>query len=81
MSSGAKSSTLVGMKVGDRARIRSVGGDAAIEQRLAELGVIPGVEVELVRLAPLGDPMEFELMGYRLSLRRSEAEAVAVEPA
>jgi ferrous iron transport protein B len=81
MSSGGKSCTLVGMRVGDRARIRSVGGDVGLEQRLTELGVIPGVEVELVRLAPLGDPMEFELMGYRLSLRRSEAEAVAVEPA
>ncbi len=55
------------------------GGDG-VAQRLMELGFIAGSVIEVVRLAPLGDPMELTLLGYRLSLRKSEAARVLVEP-
>jgi len=50
-----------------------------VRQRLMEMGLTKGVLVSVVRVAPLGDPMEIELRGYRLSLRRKEAEAVKVQ--
>lgn len=49
-----------------------------VRQRLLELGIINGALVELVRIAPLGDPLELKINGYRLSLRRVEAEAIVV---
>jgi len=48
--------------------------------RLLEMGVLQGTEIEVVRLAPLGDPIEIQLRGYRLSLRKQEAEQIEVEP-
>lgn len=63
-----------------RCRVARVTGGDGIAQRLMELGLIEGSEVEVVRLAPLGDPMELTLFGYRLSLRKSEAARVEVEP-
>ncbi|MCC6573229.1 MAG: ferrous iron transport protein A [Planctomycetes bacterium] len=72
-------STLAKLPVGGRARVLSVGGDASLQQRLLEFGLIPGVEVKLVRLAPLGDPMEITLLGYNLSVRKADAALVSVE--
>ncbi|HEY3757565.1 MAG TPA: FeoA family protein [Opitutaceae bacterium] len=48
--------------------------------RLREMGLLPGTPVTLVRVAPLGDPIEIKVRGYRLTLRKSEAEHVIVEP-
>lgn len=73
--------TLAQLKPGQTARVIDVGGEAALQQRILEMGILPGVEVRLIRVAPLGDPMEFELIGYRLSLRKSEAACVSVEAA
>lgn len=53
--------------------------DRLIKRRLLDMGVVPGVEVEIERIAPLGDPIEICIKGYHLSLRRSEAAAVMVE--
>ncbi|MGQ9591833.1 MAG: FeoA family protein [Planctomycetota bacterium] len=52
---------------------------AGVAQRLSELGFVPGAEVRAVRFAPFGDPMEVELCGYHLSLRKAEAALVEVE--
>jgi Fe2+ transport system protein FeoA len=71
--------TLDRLTRGTRARILGIVGEPSTEQRLAELGVIPGVEIEFVRAAPFGDPLEYEVMGYRLSLRKSEAATIRVE--
>lgn len=71
--------TLAQLKPGQNARVIDVTGEVALQQRILEMGVLPGVSVRLIRVAPLGDPMEFELIGYRLSLRRSEAACVNVE--
>lgn len=70
---------LSSLTVGRRARVLEVAGDDALQQRLLEMGVLPGVEVRLVRVAPLGDPIEIEVLGYNLSLRKSEAAHVHIE--
>ena len=69
------------LRLGERARVEAIRGDDAIVQRLLEMGLIEGEEVEVIGFAPLGDPMEVRLGDYRLSLRRSEAARVQVEPA
>lgn len=70
---------LTQLAVGGRARVVRVEGIDEIGVRLLEMGLTPGVEVRLLGTAPLGDPMEFEVRGYRLSIRRSEAERVVTE--
>lgn len=72
-------SDLSQLQPGERATICEVGGNGALRRRLLDMGVVPGAEVEVVRVAPLGDPVEYMIKGYRLSLRRSEAARVAVE--
>ena len=62
-----------------RARIVDVVGDDGIAVRLLEMGLTEGEEIELLGFAPLGDPIEFLVRGYRISLRRSEARRVQVE--
>lgn len=71
--------TLADLSVGASARVINVTGQAALEQRILEMGVLPGVQVKVVRQAPLGDPIEIRVMGYSLSLRRSEAACIEVE--
>jgi ferrous iron transport protein A len=66
------------MKVGQSGRVTQVLGDDTISVRLLEMGVTPGVDIRLLGTAPLGDPLELELRGYRLSLRKSEAARVEV---
>ncbi|MBI3863591.1 MAG: ferrous iron transport protein A [Planctomycetia bacterium] len=63
---------------GDRARITAVSGEDAVAARLMEMGLVEGREIENLGAAPLGDPVEYLVCGYRLSLRRSEARRVAV---
>jgi ferrous iron transport protein A len=64
--------------VGTTVRVRDVAGGDAVAIRLLEMGVTPGVEIRLVGKAPFGDPLELELRGYRLSIRRQEAARVAI---
>ncbi len=68
------------LSLGHRARVLRVDGTDGVSLRLMEMGLTPGVEVRFIATAPLGDPLEYELRGYRLSLRRSEASRVEVEP-
>jgi ferrous iron transport protein A len=63
---------------GDRATVESVTGEAGLVQRLCEFGLLEGEEIELVAVAPLGDPIEIRLGSTRLSLRRSEAGGISV---
>ncbi len=72
--------TLAMLAVGSSARVVQVAGVDEISVRLLEMGLIPGVDVRMIGQAPLGDPLEIELRGYRLSLRRSEAGRVEVAP-
>jgi ferrous iron transport protein A len=70
--------------VGDRGRLAvaglAAGADATV-QRLMSMGLIPGAAVEVVRVAPLGDPIMLEVAGYQVSLRRGEAAGLGIERA
>lgn len=70
---------LAELRPGERGKVTAVEGDAEAVRRLMELGVIRGTPVEVVRTAPLGDPLEVRLRGYMLTLRRSEAEHITVD--
>lgn len=70
--------TLDTLARGDQARIAAVCGDDAVAARLMEMGLVEGQPIENLGAAPLGDPIEYLVCGYRLSLRRSEARRVQV---
>ena len=73
-------STLDQLSPGQRATVAAVRGEgSAVYQRLMEMGVYDGAELEIVRFAPLGDPIELRVQGYNLSLRKAEAKLVQVE--
>jgi ferrous iron transport protein A len=71
-------SVLANLSVGQRARVSVVTGTDEVSTRLLEMGLTPGVEVAVIGAAPLGDPLELEVRGYRLSVRRSEAARVEI---
>jgi Fe2+ transport system protein FeoA len=73
-------SRLSRLSVGDRAVVRKVRSERHLALRLLEMGLVPGTEVELTRIAPLGDPVCLRLRDYTLSIRRAEAECVEVTP-
>ena len=64
---------------GQRGRVVHVDARAEVGQRIMEMGVTPGTTVQMVGAAPMGDPLAYEVRGYRLSLRRAEAALVEVE--
>ena len=66
------------LKTGESARVESVGGEGALRQHFLDMGVIPGAEVTLVKLAPMGDPMELRIHGYELTLRLADAENIEI---
>ena len=70
---------LAELGAGDRGRVVSVAGEADAARRLMDLGMTRGTPVEVVRRAPLGDPIEVRIRGFMLTLRRAEAEHITVE--
>jgi len=70
---------LSNLKPGDSARIIAVGGDGALRQHFLDMGMIPGAEVTVMKLAPMGDPMELRIHGYELALRLADAEKIEIE--
>ena len=70
--------TLDSLSPGQRAVISEVSGNDAISVRLMEMGLLDGEEIELIGRAPLGDPLEFLIRGYRLSRRAEEAQRVVI---
>ena len=71
--------TLKELPVGKSATIVAVGGEGALRQHFLDMGVIPGTSITLVKFAPLGDPMEFLIHGYDLTLRIADAEKIEIE--
>ena len=71
--------TLDRLSVGESGRIVEVTGEDGISVRLMEMGFTEGEQVRLLGFAPLGDPIEYELRGYRVSLRGAEARRIQVE--
>ena len=70
--------TLKQLQIGESAVIESVGGQGALRQHFLDMGMIPGVEVTVVKFAPMGDPMEIQLHGYELTLRLEEADQIEI---
>ena len=66
------------MRAGQSGTIEQLTGEGAVYHRLLEMGITPGTNVEVVRFAPLGDPIDIKVRGYHLSLRRKEAEIIQV---
>ena len=71
-------STLADLTIGARTKVARIEGADEVSCRLMEMGLTPGVELRIVGVAPLGDPLELEVRGYRLSVRRSEAARVEI---
>ena len=72
--------TLRNLKIGERGRIAAVGGEGELRQHFLDMGLIPGADVEMIKLAPMGDPMEIMIHGYELTLRMDDAARIDVEP-
>ena len=71
--------TLKRAKVGERVKVTKVAGEGALRQRILDRGLTRGAEVEVRKVAPLGDPIEVTVRGYELSLRKQEAACIIVE--
>ena len=72
--------TIAELKPGESARVSRVGGEGALRQHFLDMGVIPGASLTVVKLAPMGDPMELRIHGYELTLRLDDASRIDVEP-
>jgi Fe2+ transport system protein FeoA len=71
--------TLAALQPGENGRVTGIGGDGDTVRRLMDLGLIRGTTVQMIRRAPMGDPLEVRLRGFMLTLRRAEAEHITVE--
>ncbi len=72
--------TLQQLQVGATARIKSIQTESSTNQRLMTLGLLPGTSIKKIQIAPLGDPIAIEFNGQRISLRKSEAAFIELEP-
>ncbi|MCA9408983.1 MAG: ferrous iron transport protein A [Candidatus Omnitrophica bacterium] len=70
---------LSNLKVGETGEVVEFVNESALSQRMEEMGITPGEKIEVVRFAPLNDPIEIKIRGYLLSLRREEAELIKVK--
>ena len=71
--------TLKDVAVGDSAIVKKLSGEGALKRRIMDMGVTKGVEIFVRKVAPFGDPIEVNVRGYELSLRKAEAENILVE--
>ena len=73
--------TLKESKVGETVRVVKLHGEGAVKRRIMDMGLTKGVDVQIRRVAPLGDPIEVTVRGYELSIRKADAEMIEVESA
>ena len=71
--------TLRQAKVGDTIRVVKLHGEGAVKRRIMDMGITKGVEIFVRKVAPLGDPMELNVRGYELSVRKADAEMIEVQ--
>ena len=71
--------TLRDVKIGGSARVVKIHGEGAIRRRIMDMGITRGVEIKIIKTAPLGDPLEITVRGYELSLRKADAAMIEVE--
>ena len=76
---GNKMKTLRDVKVGHTAKVVKLHGEGALKRRIMDMGITKGVEIYVRKVAPLGDPLELNVRGYELSLRKADAELIEVE--
>lgn len=67
------------LKPGQRGKIAKISAKGSVRRRILDMGVVKGVDIEMERVAPLGDPIEVRIKGYHLSLRKEEASDIHVE--
>ena len=71
--------TLKDIRVGDTVSVQKLHGEGAVKRRIMDMGITTGVEVYVRKVAPLGDPMELNIRGYELSIRKADAEMVEIQ--
>lgn len=71
--------TLKDVKVGDNAEVKKLHGEGAVKRRIMDMGITKGTMVHVRKVAPLGDPMELNVRGYELSIRKADAEMIEIE--
>lgn len=71
--------SLKDLQPGEKARVTKILGKGFIKRRILDMGLVPGVEIEMERYAPLGNPVEVKIKGYHLSLRKEEAENIVID--
>lgn len=71
--------TLREAKIGDTVRVVKLHGEGAIKRRIMDMGLTKGVDVQIRKVAPLGDPIEVTVRGYELSIRKADAEMIEVD--
>ncbi|MCH5201492.1 MAG: ferrous iron transport protein A [Oscillospiraceae bacterium] len=71
--------TLKEAKIGSTVKVVKLHGEGAVKRRIMDMGITKGVEVQVRKVAPLGDPIEVTVRGYELSLRKADAEMIEVE--
>jgi Fe2+ transport system protein FeoA len=76
----ANAQPLTSVTIGSTATVAEINVPSAARPRLMEMGLLVGTQIELVRFAPMGDPVEIKVRGYNLTLRRQEAEQILVRP-
>ena len=71
--------TLRQIRAGSKAKVVKLHGEGAVKRRIMDMGITKGVEVQVCKVAPLGDPIEVTVRGYQLSIRKADAEMIEVE--
>ena len=71
--------TLQDAKVGETVRVKKLYGEGPVKRRIMDMGITRGVDLHVRKVAPLGDPMELNVRGYELSVRKADAEMIEVE--
>ncbi len=75
----SKIRVLSDIKAHQKGKVKQITGQGQLKRKLLDMGIIPGTELEVLRVAPLGDPVEVRIKGYNLSLRKEEAGQISVE--
>lgn len=71
--------TLKELRPGQEGKVISIGERGSLRRRIMDMGVTPGVVIKVIKVAPLGDPIEVNIRGYELSLRKAEAEQIQIQ--
>lgn len=71
--------TLRALKIGESGTISKIGTKGSLKQRFMDMGITKGTAVKVIKIAPLGDPIEIEIRGYNLSVRKEDAEKIEME--